>query len=71
MRTQGRCRGWDLDSGVSASESGPWSLDPRANMVLDKVLHVSTSEKQIMLVSASCNFCEQEMTCMCIVLEDF
>ena len=50
-----------------------WVLipNPQGSMVLDTWLHLSTSESQIMVVSTSCGFCEQKITCVCVVFDDF
>lgn len=50
-----------------------WVLipSPQSSMVLDTWLHFSTSESQIMIVSTSYGFCEQKITCVRVVLDDF
>ena len=75
MRPQGDSEGFAqwLGFGLWCQSVWVWlpAPSPQSNMVLDKWLHLSTSEKQIMIVSASYGFCEQKITCVCIVLDDF
>lgn len=68
---RGLLSSWCLGSGIGASDSGFLIPNPQGSMVLDTWLHLSTSESQIMVVSTSCGFCEQKITCVCVVFDDF